>query len=210
VLAGLLTGALLAVVGLASPAWAEGQVTWTESEPITGSVVDGDLHLTIESAGVHPLLVLDEPGVAPPRFALEGTIRHQDVEGTAYLEMWVVLPDGGRYFSRTLAEAGVLASMTGTSDARPFALPFELGEDGPTPSRLEINLVTEGAGEFWISPLTVVGGSAPSGGGAPLALVWVGAVGVALLGAVGTWLVMRARRRVAEERRMAAIDALSH
>jgi hypothetical protein len=70
--------------------------------------------------------------------------------------MWTVLDDGSRFFSRTLAEAGPLASMTGSSAERAFSLPFELGDGGPTPSSLEINLVTEGSGRFRISGVTVV------------------------------------------------------
>ncbi len=45
--------------------------------------------------------------------------------------------------------------MTGTSEERPFSLPFELGDGGPVPTRLEVNLVTEGSGQFWVGPLTI-------------------------------------------------------
>jgi len=37
-------------------------------------------------------------------YVVRGRVQHRDVEGTAYLEMWSLMPDGSRYFSRTLAE----------------------------------------------------------------------------------------------------------
>jgi hypothetical protein len=152
----MLSVAVTFLVSMPAAAAAQTEIDWASGDPLSGTVVDGELLLDIEEPGVYPLLVIEEPGVGPPRFTLDGTIRYEEVAGTAYLEMWTVLADESRYFTRTLAESGPLGSMRGTSDTRPLSLPFELGEGGPVPDRLEINLVTEGSGRFWLGPLTIV------------------------------------------------------
>jgi hypothetical protein len=153
---GVTTMALFALF-LPVAAMAESSVIdWTSIEPLSGVVENDELFLEVGAAGVLPLIVLDEPGVTPPRFSLQGTIRYEGVEGIAYLEMWTALEDGSRYFSRTLADSGPVGRITGTSGERQFVLPFELGEGGPTPASLEVNIVTEGAGLIWIGPITVV------------------------------------------------------
>ena len=76
-----------------------------------------------------------------------------------------------------------MAMLTGTSDWRPFELPFFL-EGAAPPSRLEINAVLPGSGTIEIGPLEVVrfgeGGSA-----AWLPDRTIGVVGAALGSAIG-------------------------
>lgn len=206
-------------------AQAQSEIDWTSTEPLTGTVVEGDLFVEVDEGGVYPLVVIDEPGVQPPRFQIDGRVRHEDVVGTAYFEMWTVLPDGSRYFTRTLAESGPLQSMTGTSEERPFSLPFELGDGGSVPTRLEINLVTESSGQFWVGPLSIVANGAEpattvttavqtvSNGeeaGAESTGLWLGLGALLLVGAVTSlvWLRSIRRRRDEEERRMSAMDSL--
>jgi hypothetical protein len=155
-------GRLIAIVTVAfavtAPlaALAQTEIDWNSNEPLTGTVAEGEVSVDVSGEGSYPLLVIAQPEVEPPRFQIDGTIRYQDVVGVAYLEMWTVLPDGSRFFTRTLANTGPLAYLTGSSEERPFSLPFELGEAGPVPIQLEINLVTEGSGQFWLGPLTLV------------------------------------------------------
>ncbi len=103
---GLLLLLVVFVVTAPLVARAQSEIDWTSSEPLTGTVVEGDLFVEVDEGGVYPLVVIDEPGVQPPRFQIDGSVRHEDVVGTAYFEMWTVLPDGSRYFTRTLAESG--------------------------------------------------------------------------------------------------------
>lgn len=49
------------------------------------------------------VLTLTQPPITRARYAITGSVRYEGVQGTAFLEMWSVFPDGGRYFSRTLA-----------------------------------------------------------------------------------------------------------
>jgi hypothetical protein len=214
---------------LATPlvALAQSEIDWTSTEPLTGEVAEGELFVEVSGEGLYPLLVIEEPNVQPPRFQIDGTVRHEDVAGNAYFEMWTVLPDESRYFTRTLADSGPLGSMTGTSEQRPFSLPFELGEEGPVPIRLEINLITEGSGRFWVGPLSIVSSSAePATTAAPpitsdatnsigddeteeTSLWWgLGALVVVGASASFAWLRSIRRRRAEEERRMSAMDSL--
>jgi hypothetical protein len=215
---------------LATPlvALAQSAIEWTSNEPLTGEEVEGELFVEVGEEGLYPLLVIEEPDVQPPRFQIDGTVRHEDVAGTAYFEMWTVLADESRYFTRTLADSGPLESMTGTSQQRPFSLPFELGEGGPVPIRLEINLVTEGSGRFWVGPLSIVPSSAePATTAAPPitsdatadigdgdeagdSSLWWGLGALVVVGAAATfgWLSSIRRRRAEEQRRMNAMDSL--
>ncbi len=101
------------------------------------------------------VLVLNQPRVTSSRYALRGQVRSEQMEGTGYLEMWSFLTGGGRYFSRTLAGSGPLASLTGTSAWRPFLLPFDANEQG-RPERLIVNVVFAGRGTVFLSPLELV------------------------------------------------------
>jgi hypothetical protein len=121
-----------------------------ELEPGPGGRVG--LRLAVESPGgaVLPLAAVEAPGVETARWALTGRLRYEGVEGRGYLEMWSAFADGGRYFSRTLAEAGPLAALSGGADWRAFVLPFYAeGAAGP-PVRIELNLVLPGRGRVWL------------------------------------------------------------
>ena len=109
------------------------------------------------------VLVLDAPGVESLRWSLHGRVRYEGVEGDAYLEMNNVLPTG-TFFSRTVEAAGPMRKLTGTSDWRPFLLPFD-ATGGAPPKRLELNVFLPGNGAVEIGPLELVDGafSAPSG-----------------------------------------------
>jgi hypothetical protein len=231
---GLITAAL--VLSVAANALAQTPIDWTSIEPLTGVVEEGELFVDVDTAAVYPLLVVAEPGVQPPRFEIDGTIRHEDVTGIAYLEMYTVLPDGSRYFTRTLAESGPLGYMTGSSEQRQFSLPFELGEGGPIPTSLEINLVTEGPGRFWVGPLTIVSAVGQQAttttttqgaittlsvsSGTTVAAFddeevfgtgwWWGLAAVVVAGAFAgfVWSSSVRRRRAQEQRKMDAMDSL--
>lgn len=232
----LMALAALVVIQTTQTAIAKTAIEWETTPPLSGSVVDGVLVIEATDAGALPLLVIDRPQVGPPRFQIDATIRYEDVEAGAYLEMWTVLADGSRFFTRTLADTGPMAMMTGSSGERRISLPFELGEDGPVPERLEINLVTAGSGRFWISPLFIIPAEEPPAtSSTPTSLAapttsdpsvtapagtaasvdgtsgqgWVVLGGGLVAAGAALVLVMLARRRAnREQRRMEAIDSL--
>ena len=99
-----------------------------------------------------------------PVYVVRGQVQYHDVEGTAYLEMRSVMPDGNRYFTRTLEEPdtgpmprtnGSMQRICGTSEWRDFTLPFNLMKLKPESVTLEINIVMPGKGTIEVTGLTV-------------------------------------------------------
>jgi hypothetical protein len=151
--------------------------------------------LQIENLRAEPrsvtLLVLDQPRITASRYAVRGQVRYEQMEGTGYLEMWSFLTGGGRFFSRTLAGSGPLASLTGTSGWRPFLLPFDANGQG-LPERLIVNVVFGGRGTVFLSPLELVQYSGSEDPLTPAGAWWsdgqgglVGGIAGALLGVLG-------------------------
>lgn len=101
------------------------------------------------------VLVVPDPNITKPRYAIRGQVRYEAVEGKGYLEMWNHFPSGGRYFSRTLAASGPMQHLKGVSDWRPFVLPFLIGS-AKRPEKLVVNVVLPGKGRVWLGPLSLV------------------------------------------------------
>ena len=124
--------------------------------------------LKVESTGqgaAITVLTIDRPALKGPRYALTGQVRYEGVEGTGYLELWNYFPDGGQYFSRTLAESGPMMKLQGTSGWRAFTLPFD-GTGAPPPTRLVFNVVLPAGGVVYLGPLrlSALGGQGLSTG----------------------------------------------
>lgn len=137
-------------------------VDWNQTAPLSGRVVDGTVEVTsLETGGTFPLVAIADPAIADDAYAVTGRVRYLGVAGAGFLEMWSVFPDGGRYFSRTLAGDGPQARISGDSEWRDFEIPFYLnGSEGPV--RLELDLVLPGAGRVWIGPLELTAPGATS------------------------------------------------
>lgn len=90
----------------------------------------------------HLLVVLPQPGLSAPVYALKGMIRYEGVAGDAYLQMNNDFGEKGVFFTKTLAPSGPLGKMTGDSDWRPFILPFyaNRGEQAGTQVPIEVTL----------------------------------------------------------------------
>jgi hypothetical protein len=117
-------------------------------------------HLKIENhsgqGATYTICIFEVPGVTQSRYAVRGDVSHRGIEGEGYLEMWNVFPDGGKYFTRTIAPSGPLKSLTGDSDWRPFVLPFFITEGDERPERLIVNVVLPGDGVVALSPLRLI------------------------------------------------------
>jgi hypothetical protein len=133
-----------------------------------------------------PVLAIDAPPVVGDSYAVSGTVAYEDVSGEGYLELWSVFADGSRYFSRTLDARGPMAKLTGSSSARPFALPFSLGGRSEKPTRLELYVVLPAAGQVHLSGLRFESGlqRAPAWW-SPQQAGWIGAVSGSALGILG-------------------------
>jgi len=135
-----------------------------------------------------PILAIDAPGVKAPRYLFRGEVRGEGIEGQGYLEMWSFFAGGGRYFSRTLAQAGPMGSLSGTFASRPFILPFT-AEPGMVLEKLAVNVALPGRGTVVLGPLRLVEldpgddfALAPGAWLTPRQLARAGAIGGSLLG----------------------------
>ena len=100
-----------------------------------------------------------QPGLEIAPYFLRGEVRHEDVGGTGFLEMWNVFPPKRqgqpepRYFSRGLGEFGPMQKLEGTSAWREFMLPFRTSGVSSEPVRLEFNVVLPNGGTVWLRNL---------------------------------------------------------
>ena len=102
------------------------------------------------------LLTIEDPPITRATYALKGHVRYQGVEGTAYLEMLSYFPDGP-YFSKTLAPEGPFGQISGSSNRRPFMLPFFMkAGDVARLQKIELNLVLPGRATVYLGPLRLV------------------------------------------------------
>lgn len=106
---------------------------------------------------VVPLVEIEAPKIEKNVILLSGDVRYENIEGTAFLEMWAHFPDGSHYFSRTLATGGPMQSFQGTSAWRLVQLPFQfsVGPNAARPNRLIVNLVFQGPGSVWLSEMSL-------------------------------------------------------
>jgi hypothetical protein len=172
--------------------------------PIFAFAAPDEPTVEVRGPATQRVWVAESPVVTGDQYAITGRVSYEGVEGEGYLEMWSVFSDGARYFSRTLAEAGALGALTGTSVERAFALPFSLTPGAPRPVRLEVNVVLPASGHVTLSGLRLESKagamSAPGGWWSPETAGWIGAAAgsaVGMLGAlVGTLCSLGRGRRL--------------
>ena len=102
------------------------------------------------------LLDLQHPGVTKFHYALEGSVRYEDVKGPSYLEMWSWFSNGDMCFSRTLGDSGPMQLLQGSSDWRPFSLPFFSDAKYGPPTRVVVNVVFVGRGTVYLTPVKLL------------------------------------------------------
>jgi len=115
-----------------------------------------------------PIAVLDmnSPGISADEFALQGSLRYEEVKSPGYLELLVYFPDGRSFFSRALNSAGPGRRILGASDWRAFSLPFNTMGSALKPARLKLNLILPQGGTVYLSGLKLTeagGGPGKSG-----------------------------------------------
>lgn len=80
----------------------------------------------------------------------EASLKTQNLEGKAYLEMWCVFNEKGEFFSRGLDQI-----LSGSADWTRVATPFFLKTD-ENPDNIRLNLVIEGKGTAWIDDIKLL------------------------------------------------------
>jgi hypothetical protein len=209
---------LLSLTLASSLAAATQRFTWDDLQKqgriSTGTVLapeagSSDRRLEIKRTAATPstatVLTIERPQVTGPRYRLSGRVRYENVEGAGYLEMWNYFPGGGQYFSRTLADAGPMMKLQGSSGWRTFVLPFD-ATGAPPPTRLVVNVVLPGRGTVYLGSLELSdeGGAAlglPDDASTNRIAGLAGGVAGAVIGALGALIGVltslgRARRFV--------------
>ena len=163
--------------------------------------------VTIEDGTKKPvsIKVWEKPPVTESRYLIAGEVKYEDASG--YLEMWNTFTEG-RYFSRTLGDVGLMAKLSGTSDWRPFMLPFN-AEAGEIPERLEINVVLPGGGKVELRNVNLYQTEVALSEAAPKKTHnAVPLIGGAVIGAALVFWILSARKKraIKELRKMTAAD----
>jgi hypothetical protein len=126
--------------------------------------------LRIENPGPEPMIVqlltIENPKISTDYYVATGMVRYQGVASDGFLEMWNHFGPGAAYFSRTLATSGPMGKLKGSSDWRPFILPFNATGATGHPTRLEVNLHLPAKGTVWIGNDLILCESTPPGGAA--------------------------------------------
>ena len=170
----------LLMAWLAMPAHADVVELHGPSGRVALERVEGNATGSVEPT-THTVLVWLAPPVKGRSYALSGQVEYSGVEGRGYLEMWSHFGAEGSFFSRTLANSGPLGSLRGDSAARAFTLPFDTGDSGLVPERIELNIVLPGPGTVTVSNLHWLGGDTAQ----LVPGAWWSQRGAALLGAAG-------------------------
>ena len=180
---------------LSLSAYAEEQLQRVELGPDAGEVLeDGTIRVAAAATPYQFLFELEDPGITAPVYELKGMIRYEGVEGDAYLQMDSSFGDRGTFFTKTLATGGPLRKLAGSSDWRPFTMPFyaNTGDqaDGAAliPESLSVGLFLPGAGTVFIRDVVLYQYAA---GEDPLQATgqWFGNRTMALVGAIGGSLI---------------------
>ena len=164
-----------------------------DAEPLTITAVPNE--------HAHMLIELPEPGISSPVYALRGMLQYEDVQGDAFLQLDNDFGEKGTFITKSLAPTGPLRKITGSSDWRPFVLPFYANSgnqaDGKLllPEKLTLSLYLPGSGTVSVAE---VGLYQYANGEDPLQMYmqggqwfssrtagWVGGIGGALLGLWG-------------------------
>jgi len=155
-------------------------------EPLTLSAAPGEQ--------VRMLIELPDPGISSPVYALKGRIRYEDVQGEGFLQMDNHFGERGTFFTKTVAPAGPLGNISGSSDWRTFVLPFYTNSDDqtadmpPVPEKLTLTLFLPGAGTVSIGDVALY---QYARGEDPLQMTgeWFGSRTAGLLGGIGGTLL---------------------
>jgi len=113
---------------------------------------DGQGSLRIETSGpvVIRLFEVENLNVENERLIYQAKLRSENLEGQAYLEMWLQFPEMGEFFSRGLQD-----TISGSNEWSSVRTPFFL-QKGQIPELAKLNLVINGKGVVWIDEVELI------------------------------------------------------
>jgi len=101
------------------------------------------------------ILTISDPCITSNRYSLTGMVKYEHVQFPGYLEMWSYFPTGEMYFSRGKDDSGPMQWLIGSSNWRPFILPFH-NASGMRPTKLDFNIILPLRGTVYLGPLKLV------------------------------------------------------
>jgi hypothetical protein len=113
--------------------------------------VEGDGWVAdVREAQVIRLFEIVAPDAEKCMLTYRATMKSEDLEGQAFLEMWCRFPGRGGFFSRGLNQV-----LKGTTKWSSYEIPFRL-KKGECPDLVKLNLVVEGRGKIWIRDIELL------------------------------------------------------
>ena len=130
----------------------EGVITASSVAVDSTIASEGAASLRVDAASPTRILLFEtgDIDVEDGRLIYRARVRTEDLDGSAYLEMWCVFEELGEYFSRALH-----APLSGANDWTTQETPFLL-ERGQNPGNVKLNLVVEGTGTVWIDDVRLL------------------------------------------------------
>jgi hypothetical protein len=116
----------------------------------------GSLRVDAKEPITVPLFEITDVGVENATLIYQASLQSENLDGKAFLEMWVRIPGKGEFFSR-----GLDRPITGTVSWMTVATPFFL-QPGQKPDLIRLNLVVQGKGRVWIDDIHLMREPLPS------------------------------------------------
>lgn len=110
----------------------------------------GSLRVEAKEPITVPLFEITDVAVENAAVIYMAKLQSENLDGKAFLEMWVRVPGKGEFFSR-----GLDRPITGTMSWMTVATPFFL-ERGQKPDLIRLNLVIQGKGRVWIDDVRLM------------------------------------------------------
>ncbi len=116
----------------------------------------GSLRIDAKEPMTVPLLEVTDVVVENATLIYQASLQSENLDGKAFLEMWVRIPGKGEFFSR-----GLDRPITGTMTWMTVATPFFL-QAGQKPDLIRLNLVVQGKGRVWADDVHLIREPLPS------------------------------------------------
>jgi hypothetical protein len=125
-------------------------VTGVHFDPRISADGKGSLRVDARGEMTVPLFEVTDVSFDNAILIYQASLQSQDLDGRAFLEMWVRIPGKGEFFSRALDRP-----VTGTMSWMTVAAPFFL-QAGQKPDLIRLNLVVQGKGKVWIDDVKLM------------------------------------------------------
>jgi hypothetical protein len=124
--------------------------TGVHFDPHVSADGKGSVRIDASSEMTVPLFEVADVSLDNATLIYQASLQSQNLDGRAFLEMWVRIPGKGEFFSR-----GLDRPLTGTMSWMTAATPFFL-QSGQKPDLIRLNLVVQGKGRVWIDDIRLM------------------------------------------------------